>query len=125
MRSNKVTREITMECWPRFVDVTKADAEQFPGWPITINQEENYNRGAIAWLPELRISGASDPVLQVIAEDSGEVVYTLRIRGNNFRPKVFKEGVYTIRVGEGAEVVELVGIQSLPEPSGEALTIEL
>ncbi|MFV1994665.1 MAG: twin-arginine translocation pathway signal protein, partial [Verrucomicrobiales bacterium] len=117
--------DITIECWPRFVDVTKADARQFPGWPITINQQENYNRGAIAWLPELRISGAPDPVLRVIAEDSGEVVYTLRIRGKNFRPKVFKEGSYTLRVGEGEAVVVLEGIESTPEPGGEPIEVEL
>ena len=32
-------------------------------------------------------------------ELDAEVVYTLRIRGNRFRPKVFREGKYTIRVG--------------------------
>jgi len=32
----KSTQEVTFECWPRFVDVTKPGAKQFPGWPVTV-----------------------------------------------------------------------------------------
>ena len=39
VRFNKKDRTITMECWPRFVDVSKSDAEQFPGWPVTIKSK--------------------------------------------------------------------------------------
>jgi hypothetical protein len=28
------------------------------------------------------------------------VVYTLRINGDTFRPKVFEEGTYTVKIGE-------------------------
>ncbi|MFT4682257.1 MAG: hypothetical protein ACI9YU_002114 [Flavobacteriales bacterium] len=36
IRFNKASREVTFECWPRFVDVTTEGARQFVGWPITI-----------------------------------------------------------------------------------------
>jgi len=36
IRFNKATDEITFECWPREVDVTTGEAEQFQGWPITV-----------------------------------------------------------------------------------------
>jgi len=42
----------------------------------------------------------TDPLVQVIDESNGEVVYTLRIRGTTFRPKVFAEGRYRVKVGE-------------------------
>ena len=42
----------------------------------------------------------TDPVVQVIDESNGEVVYTLRTRGTTFRPKVFAEGRYSVKVGE-------------------------
>ncbi|MGF1560526.1 MAG: hypothetical protein ACFCUL_15685 [Flavobacteriaceae bacterium] len=38
-RFNKSAKEVTFECWPRTVDVTKADAQQFEGWPITVALE--------------------------------------------------------------------------------------
>ena len=40
-------------------------------------------------------------VVQVIDESNGEIVYTLRIAGDRFRPKIFRRwGTYTVRVGE-------------------------
>lgn len=100
IRFHKSSRRITVECWPRDVDVTRPGAKQFPGWPVTIDQEDNYGRAPIAYLPTLDVQGRADPVVQVIDETSGEIVSTLRINGTTWRPKVFREGTYTIRVGE-------------------------
>lgn len=125
VRFKKSTREITMECWPRFVDVSKADAKQYGGWPVKIKQEDNYGRRAAAWLPKLNISGADDPVVRVIDEASGEVVYTLRINGRFFRPKVFHTGMYTIKVGEKGQETVLSGVASGPEDDGRMLEVEL
>ncbi len=102
-RFNTKTRKITVECWPRNVDVASPSAEQYPGWPRTIDQIDNYSRKAVAYLPALRVRGAANPVVQVIDQDSDEIVYTLRIKGRRFQPKVFKQGTYTIKVGEPAE----------------------
>ncbi len=66
VRFNKKNRNITMECWPRWVDPSKENAEQYPGWPITINQMENYNRKAVAYLPKLKINNLSNPIVQII-----------------------------------------------------------
>lgn len=37
IRFNKKDQTVTFECWPRHADVTKANAAQFKGWPITIS----------------------------------------------------------------------------------------
>lgn len=37
IRFNKSDKTVTFECWPRYEDVTKPDAEQFTGWPMTVN----------------------------------------------------------------------------------------
>jgi len=37
IRFNKPAKDVTFECWPRFVDVTKPGAKQFPGWPVTVH----------------------------------------------------------------------------------------
>ncbi len=100
VRFNTKERTIAMECWPRGVDVTKDDAEQYPGWPVTIDQTDNYGRKPIAFLPEIKVTGMDNPVIKVIYEPSGEVVYSLRIKGIQFQPKVFKDGTYTIEIGE-------------------------
>jgi hypothetical protein len=96
VRFNKKTRKITMECWPRNVDVAKD--KPYPGWPITIDQTDNYGRKAVAHLPTLKIEGARNPVVKVIDEATGEWVYALRINGDTFQPKVFEKGTYTVDV---------------------------
>jgi hypothetical protein len=124
VRFRKSTRAITFECWPRFVDVMKPDAKPYAGWPITVTQESNYGRKPLAWLPVLRVAGAVDPVVQVLDETDGEVVYTLRIRGTAFRPKVFRAGTYTITIGEGTNRRTLRGLKAESEPLS-AISVEL
>lgn len=99
VRFDKKSRRITLECWPRFADAKVGAQAQFPGWPITIAMSNNDGRKPVAWLPELVFEGAQDPVVQVIAEKTGEVLYTLRVRGARFQPPVFAPGEYTVSVG--------------------------
>lgn len=120
VRFNKPTREITLECWPRNVDITAPDTRQYPGWPKTISQEDNYGRNAAAWLPTLNITGADEPVIQVIEEATGETLYTIRANGPQFRPKVFAPGAYTINIGEGQAQKTLTGIEAAPEDDAAA-----
>jgi len=97
----KSTREIIMECWPRYVDPTDADTgKQYPGWPRTIDMEDNYARKAYKWLPTIKVSDIENPVIQIIREDTNEIVYTLRIKGYQYNPKVFDDANYTVIVSE-------------------------
>jgi len=113
-RINKKTRDVTFICWPRNIDVASKDAKPYPGWPYTFNQLDNYGRKAVAYLPSLQIN-KSNQVVQVINEKTGEIIYTLRIKGTEFRPKVFANGTYTINVGEGDARKSLKGIKSQKE----------
>ena len=96
---NKETRNITFTCWPRNIDVTDEKAKPYKGWPFTFNQLDNYGRKAVAHLPTLKINKPNQ-VVQLINERNNEVVYTIRVKGSSFKPKVFENGTYTIKVGE-------------------------
>ncbi len=101
VRFHKPSGRITIECWPILSDPARPGEAQFEGWPKTIHLEDNFPKKAVAWLPEVRVTGMINPVIQVIDEDTGEAVYTLRVRGASWRPKVFtRTGTYTLRVGE-------------------------
>ena len=115
VRFNKKTREITVECWPRNVDIADPGAEQYSGWPRTIKQQDNYGREAVAYLPTIEVSGMTNPVVQVIDESTDEILYTLRINGISYRPKVFKKGKYTVKVGEQGtgKMKTITGVKSL------------
>jgi len=109
VKFNKNNRNITMECWPRNVDITDPKVKPYSGWPLTIKQTDNYGRKAKAYLPTIVVEGQKNPVIQIVDEVNDEVVYTLRILGNTFRPKVFHQGSYTIKVGEGTSQKILKG----------------
>ncbi len=122
VRFNKAKRQITMECWPRHA--VPGTGKPYDGWPITIDQGDNYARKAVAWLPHLKVTGMIDPVIEVIDEASKEVVYTLRIAGSSFHPKVFREGLYTIRVGEPG-TPQFQTRRSVPATTKNSKTIEI
>ena len=124
VRIDKQTRDVTFICWPRNVDVEDKDAKPYPGWPFTFNQLDNYGRKAVAYLPMLKINRPNQ-VVQVVEEKSGEVVYTLRIKGKNFRPKVFAQGAYTVKVGEGDATKVLKGVKALPKTEKKAVEVKL
>ena len=66
-----------------------------------------------------------DPVVQIVDESNQEIVYTLRIKGREFWPKVFRTGSYTIRVGDqDRRMKELTGIRSLPEGEQRELAVK-
>jgi len=100
IRFDKPSRDIVFESWPRWVDPSEPGAQQYFGWPVTFNQLDNYG-GEVGYLPTVNVSGLRDPVVQLVDEENGEVVYTIRIAGTTFRPKVFDAGgVYTVVVSE-------------------------
>jgi hypothetical protein len=124
IRFNKTTRKITFECWPRGCDVENPEHKQYPGWPITIDQQDNYARKAAAWLPKIQITGQTNPVIQVIDEANKEIVYTLRINGTTFSPKVFKKGSYTIKAGEGKSIKTLTGEESSDKKDAKTIDVK-
>ncbi len=100
IRFNKKTRKITFECWPRFSKVGDGDKAQFPGWPITVSMENNDGRKVTGWLPELVFENGTNPVVQVIEDATGEVLYTVRAHGSRFHPRVYSAGKHTIKLGK-------------------------
>jgi len=112
IRFDKTTRKITFECWPRFSKVADGDKAQFPGWPITITQDSNDGRKVHGHLPAQLFEGVTDPVVQVIAEATGEILYTVRVQGGSFKPRVYAPGKYTIKMGrEKPDTVIASGIE--------------
>lgn len=98
-RFNKRSRTVTFECWPRFADVRDGDKAQFPGWPVTVKMEDNDGRQPVATLPPVALEGVADPVVQVIDDASGEILYTIRA-ASGFEPPVYAKGRrYTVKAG--------------------------
>ncbi|MEM7783745.1 MAG: hypothetical protein AAF623_10360 [Planctomycetota bacterium] len=98
VRLNTTTREITMECWPRNVDITDPESTQYPGWPLTISQFDNYNPPSWGKLEELKFD-YENAVVQLIDDSTKEVIYTVRIEGKTFVPHAPMNTKVTVRAG--------------------------
>ena len=125
-RFHKKTRKITFECWPRFADAKQGDKAQFPGWPITVAMDANDGRKVAGWLPELVFEGAPNPVVQVIEEATGDILYTVRVQGGRFHPRVYAPGKYTVKIGrEKPDVQTLADLQPKPKPESGQRDVKL
>ena len=126
VRFDKRRQTITFECWPRFSDSRHGDSAQFPGWPITVAAEDNDGRKPIGHLSELVFENAADPVVQVIEEATGEVLYTIRVQGTRFRPRIYAPGFHTVKIGrDRPDGQVLKGLRKVADDSGETLRIQI
>jgi hypothetical protein len=126
VRFDKQAQRITFECWPRFPNSDTGDREQFPGWPVTIDAADSDGRQPKAWLPELSFESVDNPVVQVVEQQTGEVLYTMRIKGAKFRPPVFAAGLYTVRIGRDkpGDII-LEGIEAVPNKKSGSWPVKL
>ncbi|MEM9936081.1 MAG: alkaline phosphatase D family protein, partial [Bacteroidota bacterium] len=81
---NRASRDITLANWERDTDPTVEGALPYEGWPITINQLDNFTPENVQYLPTLSVEGMQDPIIQVSNADTGDILYTLRIKGTEF-----------------------------------------
>jgi len=86
--------------------------------------EENDGREVQGYLPELIFDNVTNPVVQVVNEASGEILYTQRIQGDRFRPRVFEPGKYTVKAGRDlADGWQRSGV--VPTKSGDEVAVHL
>lgn len=98
VRLNTKSREITMECWPRNVDITSTDAKQYEGWPRTISQFDNYSPPSWGKLGELTFD-VENPVVQLIDSGTNEILYTVRVSGKSFAPGAPMGKSFVVKAG--------------------------
>ncbi len=94
-------RTYTCDAYRFLIDATSGDAaNQFPGWPLTLKQTDNYGRQPVGYLPERTAEGDVEfPVVKVF-DAEGELVYAIRAAGKSIQPFVFEEGAYTVTIGD-------------------------
>ncbi|MCY4596116.1 MAG: alkaline phosphatase D family protein [Bryobacterales bacterium] len=115
VKFRRTDRTIEFANWPRWINASEQGAKPYPGWPIQISQNESGLPRAFT-LPPIDAEGATDPVVQVIDESNGEIVFTFRIQGSAFTPTVRRPGSYTVRVidTDSGESREATGQEASP-----------
>ena len=126
VRFDKKNRKITVECWPRFADVDEGAQAQFAGWPITFDYRNNDGRKPSGFLPEMVVKGVERPVVQVIEDATGEILYTVRMNSNRFRAPVYSDGNFTVKMGrEKPDLSEISGLKPVQAGSNATLQVDL
>ena len=105
VRMDKKLRTYTFESWPRYEDATTG--QPYAGWPVTIEQTDNYMGDIAGYLPAINIEGVKAPVLKLYKQNTGDLVYALRLKGASFRPHVFEEGEYQVIIEQDGVVKTL------------------
>ena len=125
-RFNKRNRTITFECWPRFAKVTDGDKAQFAGWPVTVKMADNDGRKIMGWLPKLVFS-KKNQVVQIKNLKTEEILYTVRINGTTFQPKVYSMDPHEVRLGKnGPETQFLTNCNPVKDPAkAKVLSVNL
>ena len=59
----------------------------------------NDGRKVAGWLPELQFGKGINPVIQVIEDKTGEILYTARAQNSRFQPRVYSKGKHTLKIG--------------------------
>ncbi len=68
--------------------------------------DANDGHKVTGYLPKLIFEGSIDPVVQVIHEAFGELLYTVRVQGDRFQPRVYGDGKYSVIVGTDKPVAK-------------------
>ncbi len=103
VRLTAATGDVVFEAWPRFADLDRGDAGQYPGWPVGFNHKVNDGRTATAHLEAVTLPGPH-AVVELTETATGRLVYCRRVAGRRvagrrFAAPVFGPGTYTLRVG--------------------------
>ncbi len=101
---DRATRQITLTNWPYWEDLTQPGAKPYPGWPVTIQQTDN-------GLPKTEWKLPAVPggrVIEVVNEETQELVYTFRLPPKPFTPTVPGPGTYTVRLYDPETKKEVV-----------------
>ncbi len=122
VRMDKTTRRIRFECWPLYPDPEYPQmGGQYADWPVELAQTDNDGRAPTGYLPVIDTNWRKDAVVRIYDESSGELVYSMRVRGNRFRPPVYDNGTtYRVELSYGDDPVAETSTALVPSAAGPA-----
>ena len=97
---DQVSRDIKMDAWRFIADVENPVPlrDQFPGWPLKINQYDNFGMGAVNLLPEIVVNQPNQ-VIEVTKTATGDLIRIFRMKGNSVQVGLHHPGTFNIKIG--------------------------
>jgi hypothetical protein len=71
------------------------------------------------------LQGIENPVVQVSNQETGELIYSIRISTSNFKPKVFEKGKYEVSImnPEDGHIKVIDDLDSILPDDNKTLTV--
>ncbi len=92
-------RTIDIDAWRFKADVEHPNPvrDQFPGWPLKINQYDNFGEGADNLLPEILVNKPNQ-VIEVRKTVTNDLIRVFRMKGNSVQVRLHHPGTFSIKV---------------------------
>jgi len=92
-------RTINIDAWRFKADVEHPNPvrDQFPGWPLKINQYDNFGEGASNLLPKIVVNKVNQ-VIEIRNTATNDLVRVFRMKGNSVQLKLHHPGTFSIKV---------------------------
>lgn len=119
---DQISRDIKIDAWRFIADVENPNPirDQFPGWPLTINQYDNFGKGAVNLLPEIAVNKPNQ-VIEVRKTSTNDLIRIFRIKGNSVQVGLHHPGTFTIKIGD-----KIVGsFDTKPNENTERVAVEI
>lgn len=115
-------RTIDIDAWRFKADVENPNPvrDQFPGWPLKINQYDNFGEGAHNLLPEIVVNKPNQ-VIEVRKTATNDLIRVFRIKGNSVQVKLHHPGTFSIKVAGK----ELGDFATKPGENDQQVNVEL
>ena len=123
---DKDERTIKMDAWRFQADVENPNPvrDQFPGWPHTISQFDNFGKGTVNLLPMVEVNKPNQ-LIEVRKTSNNALIRIFRMKGNSFQVGLHHPGTFDIKVGEGENVKEFKGLSTQEGENPEKISVEL
>lgn len=98
---DQVSRDVKVDAWRFLADVENPNPvrDQFPGWPVTINQYDNFGEGATNYLPTVEVNKPNQ-LIEVTKTSTGDLIRIFRMKGNSMQVGLHHPGTFTIKIND-------------------------
>jgi hypothetical protein len=119
---DQVSRDIKIDAWRFIADVENPVPlrDQFPGWPLKINQYDNFGMGAENLLPEIVVNQPNQ-VIEVTKTANGDLIRIFRMKGNSAQVRLMHPGTFTIKIGDK----EIGSFETKPGSNSVQVNVEI
>jgi hypothetical protein len=119
---DQVSRNINIDAWRFIAEIENPVPlrDQFPGWPLKINQYDNFGKGAENYLPEIVVNQPNQ-VIVVTKTATGDLIRIFRMKGNSVQVGLHHPGTFTIKIGEKT----IGSFETKPVENKESISVEI